>query len=292
MAKSPSHSFGQNLGTFLEDIVLNLILKPRLEQFTDKNKYFLDSHGTRKARKGKKLSWSDRYGNNHDLDFVIEAGGTPEKTGTPIAFIEAAWRRYTKHSKNKAQEIQGAILPIIELHNLFAPFHGAVLAGEFSKPAIDQLKNNKFSVLHFSYKNVVDAFKSINFDIKFDEKTSHTEFENATARILSLSKTDKDSLSNELIRICKQEIDKFMLSLQNTLERLIKKVVIIPLFGSEIEFLNVPDAIEILNSLDFIKAAGDFKKIEVIVDYNNGDCIRASFLKKTDAGNFLKGLIT
>ena len=41
MAGSPSHKFGQDLGNLLEYVVLYLILKPRLEEFTAKNKYFL-----------------------------------------------------------------------------------------------------------------------------------------------------------------------------------------------------------------------------------------------------------
>ena len=45
-------------------------------------------------------------GNVHDLDYVFEQGGTEATIGQPKAFIEIAWRRYTKHSRNKAQEIQ------------------------------------------------------------------------------------------------------------------------------------------------------------------------------------------
>lgn len=127
MAQSPSHKFGQQLGKLLEDIVLYDILKPRLEQFAQVKNYYLDWQRSRPARKGKRVTWEDKYGNKHDLDFVIEADGTDSKLGRPVAFIESAWRRYTKHSKNKAQEIQGAILPIIELHHLSAPFYGVVL---------------------------------------------------------------------------------------------------------------------------------------------------------------------
>src|SRR5690349_3737803 len=103
MALSPSHKFGQDLGKLLEYVVLYEILKPRLEAFAKQKSFFLDSQGARPARAGKKVTWLDKYGNSHDLDFVIEAGGTAKKVGRPVAFIEAAWRRYTKHSKNKVQ---------------------------------------------------------------------------------------------------------------------------------------------------------------------------------------------
>ena len=183
MAYSPSHKFGQYIGKLLEDIVLYKILKYRLQYFAEDKKYYLDWQRDRPARKGKKVTWEDKYGNKHDLDFVLEIDGTDHEKGRPIAFIEAAWRRYTKHSKNKAQEIQGALLPIVERHYLSAPFYGVVLAGEFTQSAINQLKNNGFSVLYIPYKNIVSAFKDIDFDIAFDEKTADSMFSNAIGKI-------------------------------------------------------------------------------------------------------------
>ncbi len=101
MANSPSHRFGQTIGDLLEEI-----MAPQLQAFCDKRGLYLDKKGTRgQARAGTKVSWIDKYGNSHDLDFVIEKGGTENIRGRPLAFIEAAWRRYTKHSRNKAQEI-------------------------------------------------------------------------------------------------------------------------------------------------------------------------------------------
>ena len=191
MARSPSHKFGQDLGNLLEYTVLYEILKPRLQLFAKDKNYYLDWQRDRPARKGKKVTWEDKYGNKHDLDFVLEIDGTDHKKGKPIAFIEAAWRRYTKHSKNKAQEIQGALLPIVERHHLSAPFYGVVLAGEFTQPAIDQLQNNGFSVLYIPYKNIVTAFKDIDFDIAFDEKTADSIFSNAIKRLNSLSILEK-----------------------------------------------------------------------------------------------------
>jgi hypothetical protein len=42
MAQSPSHKFGQDLGKLLEDLVLDDILKPRLQQFAQTKNYYLD----------------------------------------------------------------------------------------------------------------------------------------------------------------------------------------------------------------------------------------------------------
>lgn len=290
MAESSSHKFGQELGKLIEDIVLNDILKPRLEQFVQSKNYYLDWQRTRPARTGKKVTWKDKYENKHDLDFVIEVDGNDCQLGTPVAFIECAWRRYTKHSKNKAQEIQAAILPIIELHNLSAPFYGAVLAGEFTKPALDQLRNNGFAIIYIPYQDVVAAFKEINFDIAFDETTLDKAYTTASKQLAALVSSDRKKLGEALIRVSKQEVDRFMDTLRKSLERSIVKIIIIPLFGIRYEFKSIDDAVIELNTLDIEHPSGEFERFEVIVDYNNNDTIRATFQNKNLLADFLRKL--
>lgn len=103
MAESPAHRFGQIVGEVLESAII-----PLLDSFANTHGLYLDKKGPRPGRAGKKCSWVDLNKNTHDLDYVLERGGTLQKRGIPAAFIETAWRRYTKHSRNKAQEIQGA----------------------------------------------------------------------------------------------------------------------------------------------------------------------------------------
>ncbi|MGB8688133.1 MAG: hypothetical protein WCD53_12460 [Microcoleus sp.] len=290
MAESSSHKFGQELGKLIENIVLNDILKPRLQQFVQTKNYYLDWQRTRPARTGKKVTWKDKYENKHDLDFVIEIDGNDRQLGTPVAFIECAWRRYTKHSKNKAQEIQAAILPIIELHNLSAPFYGAVLAGEFTKPALDQLRNNGFAIIYIPYQDVVAAFKEINFDIAFDETTPDKAYTTASKQLAALISSDRKKLGEALIRVSKQEVDRFMDTLRNSLERYIAKIILIPLFGTKYEFESIDDALIELNTLDIEHPSGEFERFEVIVDYNNNDTIRATFQNKNLLADFLRKL--
>lgn len=290
MAQSPSHKFGQSLGKLLEAIVLNDILKPQLQQFTKNKNYYLDWQGSRSARRGKKVTWEDEYGNKHDLDFVIEIDGTEDKQGKPIAFIESAWRRYTKHSKNKAQEIQGAILPLIERHRLSAPFCGVVLAGDFTKPALEQLSNNGFSVIHLPYQDVVKAFKIIDFDISFDEATSNESYIAASKRLAGLSTRETEQLRKALLNSSKPEVDRFMDTLKRCLNRYITKIIFVPLFGIRYEFESINDALTELNSLDIKRPSGEFERFEVIVDYSNDDTIRATFQQKTLLADFLRKL--
>ena len=290
MARSPSHKFGQDLGNLLEDIVLHEILKPRLQLFAKDKNHYLDWQRDRPAREGKKVTWEDKYGNRHDLDFVLEIDGTDHRKGSPIAFIEVAWRRYARHSKNKAQEIQGALLPIVEHHHLSAPFYGVVLAGEFTQPAIDQLKNNGFSVLYIPYRNIVDAFKDIYFDISFDEKMEDSIFSDAIIKLNSLNVSERGTLIQSIVKICEDDTNEFMTTLQYTLERHISQVIVIPLFGTRCEYDSIDASIDELNSLDISTASGPFTKFEIIVVYNNEDTIQTTFSDKETALSFLDEL--
>jgi hypothetical protein len=156
MARAAGHKWEQFIGEYCETA-----MEPLLSEFAAKHGLFLDKKGKRPARKGKKLRWIDSYDNSHDLDYVLERNGSLEKIGTPVAFIESAWRRYTKHSKNKAQEIQGAILPIADKHHFCAPMLGCILAGVYTSGALNQLKSIGFKVLYLTYESIVQAFATI-----------------------------------------------------------------------------------------------------------------------------------
>jgi hypothetical protein len=171
MAESPAHKFGQIIGEALETAI-----EPLLVQVAQQHQLYLDKRGPRPTRKGKKVSWADKYGNVHDLDYVFERCGAPDRIGAPVAFIESAWRRYTKHSRNKAQEIQGAVLPLKETHYRSAPFLGVVLAGVFTQASIDQLRSLGFSILYFPYQEVIEAFKTVGIDASFTEATADSDF--------------------------------------------------------------------------------------------------------------------
>lgn len=67
MAESLAHTFGQIVGNVLEGAV-----EPALRKFAADHRLYLDKKGPREARKGKKVKWTDLYGNAHDLDFVLE----------------------------------------------------------------------------------------------------------------------------------------------------------------------------------------------------------------------------
>lgn len=282
MAESPAHKFGQEIGKLLERI-----LRPPLETFCSSRGLFLDSPGDRKpARAGKKVTWIDKYGNSHDFDFVIERGGTREVVGQPLAFIEAAWRRYTKHSKNKVQEIQGAVLPVVESHVWNAPFKGAVLAGEFTEASLVQLRSLGFVVLHISYDMVVSAFEDIGLDVRFDEDTPDEVFLQCANSILNLSEAQQATLDSGLTARAQDGLDEFLVSLQMTIDRQLDFVAVIPLYGTEHKFDSIADARAFIEG-GLLDAAGGFRRYEIVVRFTGGNRIDASFAEASEAIAFL-----
>ncbi len=282
MAESLSHKFGQIIGGLLE-----FAIESQLQKFAKRNKLYLDKKEIRLTRKGKKLSWTDGKDNIHDLDFVLERGGTDKKPGTPVAFIETAWRRYTKYSRNKAQEIQGAILPLAEKYKNSSPFKGVILAGIFTEGALTQLKSSGFCVLYFSYETVIKAFFKFGINANFDEKTSEDDFR---IKIDNWNKLEnKSGVAKQLLTLNKIEVVNFFNSLEQSISRFIERIIILPLYGKESNVSNISEAIDFVNKYsEEDNQHQPLIRYEIIIKYSNGDKIDASFKDKKDAIKFLE----
>jgi hypothetical protein len=263
---------------------------PKLVEFTQELGYYLDYQKARPARPGRKVVWADKYGNSHSLAFVIEAGGTDTVVGRPIAFIESAWRRYTKHSKNKAQEIQGAVLPIVEKHRHRAPFVGVVLAGEFTKPSLQQLRSLDFSVIHIPYQVIVTAFRAIGVELAFDESTEDVEFRRASSEIAALKRTQLDKLRAEICKQCDVDITAFMKRLHDVLRRSVVDIDVVPLWGQALVASSREKALQALACIDLTAARGKFLRFDVRVTYSNGDVVHAEADTRDEVAAFLDGL--
>lgn len=290
MATSPSHKLGQLIGNLLEEV-----FSPLLQQTAYKSGLYLDVIGkSRKARKGKKITWDDAYGNSHDLDFVIEFGGSEEVIGRPVAFIESAWRRYTKHSKNKAQEIQGAILPIAEKYYVECPFKGAILAGEFTDASLEQLRSCGFTVLYVRYESIVSAFlNGAEIDISFGEDTPEGDLSRKVSLIESLSAEKMNKVKGEIIRDNSDEINSFMGFIKEKTEKVVDYISITPLYGKPELFDDINKAKEFILTYDVsnVPENQEFNRFVIALKYINGDKIEASFSSVKALNAFLCAII-
>ena len=283
MAESLAHTFGQIIGNVLEDAI-----EPALRRFAGEHGLYLDKKGPREAREGKRVTWTDLHGNAHDLDFVLERGGTDRVIGTPVAFIETAWRRYTKHSRNKAQEIQGAIQVLALTYKHSCPFTGAILAGVFTGGALNQLKSLGFHILFFPYESIVEAFQKAGVDARFDEDTPEKEFRKKLSRWKAANKEARRSVAAQLVEKHQKDIDVFLSALDTTVTRCIERIVVIPLHGREMECSSVGEAMAFLSSYESSHVQGPVYKYEIQIRYSSGDRITAEFAERTAALEFLK----
>ena len=266
MAKSPAHKIGQIIGKTLECIFEQILRE------TIPLDHYLDHANAKRKCRSSKLKLTDKDNNTHELDFLIEKDGSDSHLGTPVAFIECAWRRYKKHSKNKAQEIQSAIIPLKNTFNGL-PFMGTILSGEYTKPAIEQLKSVGFHVIYIPFQDMIVAFEAVGIDIYFDSETSTVKLHEISTNLENIPK-EKISIISQLIKEKNhQQISTFKQSLEEHLTRKIMTVEIMPIIETTI---NLSDA----NSIDeWCKNREDYS-LQISTDKFN---IRLMFNNETDA---------
>jgi hypothetical protein len=286
LAISPTHKFGQIIGDLVEES-----LRDPLQTLANKHGLYLDSKHPRPVRGGKtKVTWHDHLGNSHDLDYVFEVGGTEEIQGYPKAFIEIAYRRYTKHSRNKAQEMQGAIVPLSETYKNDHPFLGVVLAGVFTEGAITQLRSHGFGVLYFPFDSIVSAFKQVGIDAYFDEDSTDREVQAKVDACEKLTLSDRKKIINNLRRLHRRELDDFLKNLEISLLRRVTSIFVLALHGRSYEARTVEEAINFIEGYQEASAASGFVRYELNVRYTNDDEIRGTFESKVEAIRFLNNL--
>ena len=282
MAQSPAHKFGQIIGDTLE-----VALEPILREFAAANGLFLDKKGPRPARPGMKVTWIDNNGNSHDLDYVLERGGSPQARGTPVAFIETAWRRYTKHSRNKAQEIQGAVIPLSQKYASINPFLGAVLAGVFTDGSISQLRSLGFRVLYFPYDLVVQAFGRAGLSADHDEATPDAHIAQRVREWDRMPTYRRGLAAQALVDLNAREIQAFMDALATFVSRRVVSVAVFPLHGVIHHSSSLEEAARFIRAYQSESSAMPLARFEVEIGFSNGDHVRGSFQNKDTALSFL-----
>lgn len=283
MAQAPGHRLGQIIGDTLE-----LAIAPPLQRFADEHGLYLDAKGERPARSGKKVAWKDDLGNTHDLDHVLERGGTDEHLGIPVAFIETAWRRYTKHSRNKAQEIQGAVLPLLTTWAHVKPFAGVVLAGVWTQGSLNQLESNGFSILHIPYETIIEVFRGLDIEVYYEEKSTDEFLREQIEKWEGLTSNDRDELGEALRSATSTDLRAFIADLGRTVLRRIEQISVLPLHGSVMECVSVDEAVALIQSYDPNVRTGPLVRFEVIIRYDNRDRVTADFASPADAIAFLE----
>lgn len=286
MAKSPAHRFGQIIGDLLEETLYEYCTP-----IANEHNLYLDYKHERLARGGnKEVKWKDINGNIHKLDIVMEEGGNEEEFGKPKAFVEVAWRRYTKHAKAKAQEISAAIKPLVAKYCDSSPFFGAVLAGEFTETSLEQMRSEGFELLYFPTHMIEEVYAKQGINAHWDESTSEDELQKRVDLMEAMSDENRKKLKKALMTANDKQWKNFAKKINLALERSIENIRVLALYGGIQEFTNIGEACEyISNNADECKGNKIFK-YEITVHFSNGDRIEIQFKEKNNAIIFLRQL--
>src|SRR5205085_3587055 len=98
-----------------------------------------------------------------------ELGGTDDKMGIPVALFECFWRRGKRHSKDKARDDTGKLLPMREVHPT-ARFLGIVAGGDFTAPARTLVQNRQIDLFYIPKTKIVAAFDKHALQIDYPDK--------------------------------------------------------------------------------------------------------------------------
>jgi len=180
------------------------------------------------------------------------------------------------------------LLPIFERYWQEYPFLGAIIAGEFTPDALQQLRTQNFNIVYIQYDKIVKAFGKHGIFINFDERTSEDDYVEAVRAVEQLSEDEWKEIISEVYGSAQAEFQAFFEKLREVLDRVIDRVAIIPLNGEEHEFGSPEEAKNFIDSYSETNDQGTFRKYEVLVKYSNGDKIEAEFRDKNRVKEFLE----
>lgn len=166
---SAGHKLGQLVGDWFE----NYFVFPLLNEVATRLELYLDNRFVSRPARGEKIIWQDIDGNGVDYDFVLELGGTDEQVGIPVAFVECFWRRGSRHSKDKARDDSGKLMPM-RIAYPTARFLGIVAAGDFTEPARDLVRSRDIDLFYVPKDKVIQAFAKSGLQIDYPDNATET----------------------------------------------------------------------------------------------------------------------
>src|SRR5207302_1498404 len=100
--------------------------------------------------------------------------------------------------------------------------------------------------------------------------------------------SNKNDVAKELLRLNRKEANQFFNSLKKSISRFIERIIILPLHGQESISNSVTAAINFLEKYSEEKPKSTLVKYEIIIKYNTGDKIEASFRDRKNTIKFLE----
>ena len=161
---SSGHKLGQLVGDWFEKHVALALLQSVAQELG----LYLDHRFQDRSCRSGKIKWADLDGNEVDYDFVLELGGTDNNQGVPVAFFETFWRRGSRHSKDKARDDSGKLLPMRETYPT-ARVLGIIAAGDFTKPAQDLIGSRNIDLFWLPKAMICAAWEACGVAMDYDD---------------------------------------------------------------------------------------------------------------------------
>ena len=202
-------------------------------------------------------------------------------------------------SRNKAQEIQGAVLALAQTYSHLRPFLGIVVAGVFTQGSLDQMRSCGFTVAYLPYDAILRAFATAGIDASFGEETTEEAFRDKVRAFAALSPRRVARIKLALLnppkargkRLAPGEppLKDFLAALEASLSRGVQGITVVVLHGQPQHLATAAEAVAYLQRYaDSQRGEAPASKFEIHVRYNTGDVIDAIFQRKEDAIQFLQ----
>lgn len=251
---SSGHKLGQIIGDWFEKYFVLRVLNQvsaKLNLFLDNR--FLEREAIGEAR-GEKIIWYDEEGNSVDFDFVLELGGSPTKRGIPVAFMECFWRRGSRHSKDKARDDIGKLIPMRSSYPT-ARFLGIIAAGDFTSPARELIRSRDIDLLYVPKEKVIQAFQLNGLEIDYPDRLPEAEkFKLTQAFEKNVTTEQLSQVSNTLIELMGQAtIDSYVDRVRARLSALPQEIrMIVRQQSQPLVFSSVQEASNFLTKPSFV----------------------------------------
>ena len=163
--------------------------------------------GQRCAESLGKLGGGGNRGNKHDLDFVLEHGGSVEK-GRPACLGGGGGAATPTIFRKKTGEIGGALIHLRDSHHA-CRFVGAALAGEWTDGAIKQLESHGITVLHIPYVALINSFRIKGIDLDYAERASPAQKQGLVRSLKALPNSELTEIAVALEEEVAEQLNGF-----------------------------------------------------------------------------------
>lgn len=238
LVASAAHQLGQIVGNWYEEHVAG----PVLAQIAENLDLYCDSRFINRSCRGERVIWADSAGNEVDYDFVFELDGSEDVRGQPVAIFETFWRRYKKHSKDKARDDCGKLRVMRDTY-VTVRHLGIFAAGDFTKPAQEFVSSQDIDLFYTPKQCIVSAWAEHDLEIEYVDVASEPQKQAVVDRVLEGLDGDVQKAIAQTVfeKIGPDKIESFQ-------TRVVDKIGAMP----QLYIVDIVDSSRVLGSRDLI----------------------------------------